>query len=234
VKLWSRCIIIEDDELALKLIQSNLQLLGVTSEVYAFTSVVDAISRVSFEAKDLLFLDVGLPRINGIDFAKSLSIKPKIVVITSERDHAFDAYQLDVIDYILKPIDQAKLLRSLNKVNEVIRNSQNSLSSEDGKFFIRHNGKYVSVESSDILWIAAQGDYATIHTTSKRYTVKKTLTSLEEQLPATNFKRVHRSYMVNMAKVDKIDEGNLIMGEKLIPVSRARKTEVLSFFKLLD
>lgn len=234
MKLWSRCIIIEDDELALKLIQSNLQLLGVTSEVYAFTSVVDAISRVSFEAKDLLFLDVGLPRINGIDFAKSLSIKPKIVVITSERDHAFDAYQLDVIDYILKPIDQAKLLRSLNKVNEVIRNSQNSLSSEDGKVFIRHNGKYVSVESSDILWIEAQGDYATIHTTSKRYTVKKTLTSLEEQLPATNFKRVHRSYMVNMAKVDKIDEGNLIMGEKLIPVSRARKTEVLSFFKLLD
>ena len=234
MKLWSRCIIIEDDELALKLIQSNLQVLGVTSEVYAFTSVVDAISRVSFEAKDLLFLDVGLPRINGIDFAKSLSIKPKIVVITSERDHAFDAYQLDVIDYILKPIDQAKLLRSLNKVNEVIRNSQNSLSSEDGKVFIRHNGKYVSVESSDILWIEAQGDYATIHTTSKRYTVKKTLTSLEEQLPATNFKRVHRSYMVNMAKVDKIDEGNLIMGEKLIPVSRARKTEVLSFFKLLD
>ncbi len=234
MKLWSRCIIIEDDELALKLIQSNLQVLGVTSEVYAFTSVVDAISRVSFEAKDLLFLDVGLPRINGIDFAKSLSIKPKIVVITSERDHAFDAYQLDVIDYILKPIDQAKLLRSLNKVNEVIRNSQNSLSSEDGKVFIRHNGKYVSVESSDILWIEAKGDYATIHTTSKRYTVKKTLTSLEEQLPATNFKRVHRSYMVNMAKVDKIDEGNLIMGEKLIPVSRARKTEVLSFFKLLD
>lgn len=234
MKLWAKCIIIEDDELALKLIQSNLQVLGITSEVYAFTSVVDAIRRISFEPKDLLFLDVGLPGINGIDFAKSLSVKPKIVVITSERDHAFDAYQLDVIDYILKPVDQAKLLRSLNKVNEVIRNSQNSLGSEDGKVFIRHNGQHVSVESSDILWIEAQGDYATIHTTSKRYTVKKTLTSMEEQLPATIFKRVHRSYMVNMAKVDKIDEGNLIMGETLIPVSRARKTEVLSFFKLLD
>lgn len=109
-----------------------------------------------------------------------------------------------------------------------------SISSEDGKVFIRHKSQHVSVERSDILWIEAQGDYATIHTTSSRYTVKKTLTSLEEQLPATNFKRVHRSYIVNMAKVDKIDEGNLISGDMLIPVSRAKKTEVLSFFKLLD
>jgi len=234
VELWTKCIIIEDDELALKLIQSNLRALGINSDMYTFTSVVEAMKHVRFEPADLLLLDVGLPGINGIEFAKSLSIRPNIVIITSERDYAFDAFQIDVIDYILKPVDQSKLLRSLTKVNEVLRKRKKGLNQSSQKVFIRHKGQYVSVASDSILWVEAQGDYATIQTTDKRYTIKKTLTNIEGQLMSENFMRVHRSFIVNMDAVDKIDEGNLIIQNTLIPVSRARKAEVLNYFKLLD
>jgi len=234
VELWTKCIIIEDDELALKLIQSNLRALGVNSKIYTFTSVIEAMKHVTFEPTDLLFLDIGLPGMSGIEFAKSLSIRPNIVIITSERDYAFDAFQIDVIDYILKPVDQSKLLRSLTKVNEVLRKKQRGLHQSSQKVFIRHKRQHVSVASDSILWVEAQGDYATIQTTDKRYTIKKTLTNMEGQLMSENFMRVHRSFIVNMDTVDKIDECNLIIQNTLIPVSRARKAEVLNYFKLLD
>jgi len=234
MEMWTKCIIIEDDELALKLIQSNLRALGVNSKIYTFTSVIEAMKHVTFEPTDLLFLDIGLPGMSGIEFAKSMSIRPNIVIITSARDYAFDAFQIDVIDYILKPVDQSKLLRSLTKVNEVLRKRQKGLNQSSQKVFIRHKGQHVSVASDSILWVEAQGDYATIQTTDKRYTIKKTLTNMEWQLMSENFMRVHRSFIVNMDTVDKIDEGNLIIQNTLIPVSRARKAEVLNYFKLLD
>lgn len=229
----NRCIIIEDDGLALSMLKSLLSSVGYKGEILGFLSVKQTLSSITIQPTDLLFLDVGLPEINGLDFVRTLSVTPMVIIITSDKKFAYDAFELNALDYILKPVTKLKLLNSLNKV-KLIQNPLLFSNKNTNRIYLRHNGQHVAVEINKILYVEAMGDYVKIHTPDKRYAIKRTLTFVENELEGKHFLRIHRSYLINLDQVNKIDEGGVIIEKTLIPISRKKRSVLLQHFNIID
>ena len=220
------CIIIDDEPLARKGLREYVQDVDFLNLVGEFDNAVKATESLANENVQLLFLDIHMPKITGIDFLKSLHNPPLVILTTAYPQYALDGFDLNVLDYLLKPISFDRFLKAVMKAREQLSGKPSSSTRED-YVFIKAENKLVKIFYHDILFVEALQNYVTIYTSGKKYITYLTFKSMEESLPSDEFIRVHKSYLVSASKIESI-EGNIIrIGQHEIPISRAVKEEVM-------
>lgn len=218
--------------MALKQLVSQIQSLELVAEC---TNAIEAYNQISTTPIDLLFLDIEMPDMSGIDLIKKLGTKkPLIVFTTAKKDYAVEAFELNVVDYLIKPVSQARLLQSVDKAQEALDSNKEEVKIEEQGFvFVKDNGMLKRISIDDILFLEAMGDYVKVHTPQKFHVVHATLKSIEEKLPTSKFLRVHRSYIVAINKIDFIQEGTITIGKVTIPVADTHKANLNKRLNLL-
>ena len=226
------CIIIDDEPLAragLKEYISDidfLNLLGIFDDPLAATEILGT-GKVQ-----LLFLDIQMPRITGLEFFKTLNNPPAVIFTTAYPQYALDGFEVNALDYLVKPVSFDRFLKAALKAKDFFEVRQVNVT-ETGAgdtgsyFFIKADNKLVKIFYEDILFIEALQNYVNIHTTGKKYMSYLTFRSVEEYLPGNRFIKVHKSFIISAAKVDSIDGNEICMGQHRIPVSRGLKDEVM-------
>jgi DNA-binding LytR/AlgR family response regulator len=187
---------------------------------------IDAYNLMQAQPVDLLFLDIEMPGMTGLELTKNLLKKrPIIIFITSKREYAADAFDLNVVDYIIKPVTSARFIQAVDKAREVLESNQEEVNVKEEEFiFIRDSNIVRRLKLDNILYAEAMGDYVKLHTPEKFYAIHTTLKAVEEKLPASGFQRVHRSYLVAINKIDSMEGGAIIIQRKPIPVADAYRS----------
>ena len=218
--------------MALKQMVGQIQTLEVTAEC---ENAMEAYNQLGSNHVDLLFLDIEMPDISGIDLIKKLgNKKPLIIFTTAKKDYAVEAFELNVVDYLVKPVTQSRLLQAVEKAQETLDSDKEEVKIEEQGFvFVKDNGMLKRISIDDILFLEAMGDYVKVHTPQKFHVVHATIKSIEEKLPASKFLRVHRSYIVAINKIDFIQEGTITIGKTTIPVADTHKANLNKRLNLL-
>lgn len=236
-----QCIALDDEPLALNVIRDYCSKVSYLNLAGTFTSAVEASKELTGRQVDLIFLDIQMPHITGIEFIKTLSNPPITIFTTAYSEHALEGFELDAIDYLVKPIPFDRFLKAVNKAYEIysLRNlgniaSEGEQSDNDRKasyMLVKVEYSTVKVNFGDIIYIEGVKDYVKIVTLKKTLLTKSTMKHIEEKLPADEFVRVHKSYLVSLTKIEKIENNRIIFGEKYIPVGEYYKD---GFYKRLE
>jgi len=224
------CIIIDDEPLARKGIAEFvseidfLELKGVGENAMAANTLL------SQHKVDLIFLDIQMPKMTGIEFVKALQQKPMIIFTTAYSEYAMQGYELDVLDYLVKPISFERFLKACNKAKEFfeLKNGKQEPLKTTDYFFVKCDNGYEKVMYNDLLYIEAMENYVKLQTQTKKLVVYLTFKSLTDYLPANKFIKVHKSYMVAIDKVTSVAGNDLYIGKEPIPISRTLKEEVMN------
>ena len=228
-------LLVDDEYLALDLLENFIKEVPYLKVVGKIKSPMEAMEILNEEDIDILFLDIQMPVLSGMNLLKTLKRKPVTIFTTAYSEHAVDAFGLDAVDYLLKPFSFERFLQAVNKAKEQLHRPQATSSpikerqpiSEDGFLSIKADSKLIKVFFKDILFIEGLKEYVKIITETERFVTLMSLKELVHMLPETYFIRCHKSYIINSAKVKSI-EGNLLHLEKhKIPISRDRKNEVV-------
>lgn len=219
-----RCIAIDDEPHALRQLSEYIEAVPYLSLEGAFESALDACSFLQHNAIDLIYVDINMPDINGIDFVKSLSQKMKIVFITAHSEFAYEGFQLDAADYLLKPISFTDFLKSANKVNDRYFQQNSSLPEihqNRDYLFIKSEYRVVRINFKDIKYVESKREYVKIYLEGNEpITSLMSIKKLEEALPDHLFMRVHRSFIVNLEKITVVERNRIIFDNKVyIPIS---------------
>lgn len=221
------CLIVDDEPIAIRVIKKHLAEFNNLSLVGECSNAIEAIELLAKTRVDLIFLDIQMPQITGIDFLKSLNKAPKIIFITAYRDYAIDAFDLDVVDYLLKPVSLVRFTKAINRfyqrMNESSANIGQAVLNDPEYIFLKSDKKLHKVLFSDILFIESYGDYLHFYTTGGKITVKERISHMEEQLPRQQFLRVHRGYIISLSKISAILPGLIEINEHKIPIGRSYK-----------
>lgn len=225
------CIIIDDEPLArvgLKEYIADIDFLNLLGE---FDNPLGATSLLGNGEVQLLFLDIQMPKITGLEFFKTLTNPPAVIFTTAYPQYALEGFEVNALDYLVKPISFDRFLKSAMKAKEFYEVRQKNKAeitpgSAEGYFFIKADNKLVKIFFDDILFVEALQNYVTVHTTDKKYISYLTIKSVEDYLPSDRFLKVHKSYIIAAAKVDSIDGNEIRMGQHHIPISRSLKDEV--------
>lgn len=230
-----KCIIIDDNEIAcatIKQLTTRVPQLDVAAEC---TSAIEAYDLVKTLQPDLLLLDIEMPGMTGIDLARQLGPRqPLIIFTTSKKEYAIEAFELNVVDYLVKPITPARFIQSIEKVKDILQSPMKTSMLQNNEFlFVRDANVIKKLLIDEILFVEAMGDYVKFHTRQKFFAVHTTMKAVEAKLPSRQFVRTHRSYLVNLGKIDKIENGVILINDKAIPVSDAYRTMLLSRLEIL-
>ena len=196
-----------------------------------FENAEDALVFLSTEKVDVIWLDVEMPGLSGFDLLENLTSIPQVIMTTTKTEYAFDAYQYQVTDYLKKPIMLPRFKMAVDKVLE-LNARKTSVSTQRQEIYVKTEGRYIRLPYSDILYIENIGDYVKIFTQDNSYIIHTTMKYLEEKLGG-QFLRVHRSFIVHLDKIVDIEENNLVIAKKVIPISRANKPELMNRLNML-
>jgi len=220
------CIIIEDEPLASKKIKGFIMQIDYLNLVKVFDNAVDAIGYLKQNSVDLIFLDIRMKRLSGIQFLESIQTKPKIIVTTAYSEYALKGYELDITDYLLKPFTFERFLKSIDKVYVQLKELQRNQTTDF--IFVKTEYRMEKIILKDILYIKGMKDYLQIHTIDKKIMTLQTFKKLLEVLPSTDFQRVHHSYIVSISNIENIERNRIRMGKDLIPISDSYKDKFYS------
>lgn len=225
------CVIIDDEPLARKGLKEYIADLDFLNLVGDFDSPVKATELLSRGQIQLLFLDIQMPKITGLDFFKSLKNAPPVIFTTAYPQYALDGFELNALDYLVKPISFERFLKAALKAKEYFEIRQHNLEALTGKkeeyFFIKVDNKLVKIFFEEILFVEALQNYVTIHTADKKYITYLTFKSVEEYLPVNQFIKTHKSYIVSVSKIESIEGNNIRIGNHHVPISRNEKEDVM-------
>jgi DNA-binding LytR/AlgR family response regulator len=236
-----RCIVIDDDAISRSLIEKFIEKTEDLELAASFANPEDAITAIKSNDADVVFLDVEMPQMSGLELIKNVSQLPPIVLTTSQKDYAIEAFELDVVDYLLKPFVYARFLKSLEKVRERLERAAAADSPFQDDLFIKVNSRYVKLPCSEIRWITAIGDYVEIHTINRKHTVHTTMKMLERKLPGRYFVRIHRSHIVNIHSITEIEDNTIVLEykvdnrleKKLLPVGKSFRDNLLKTLNMI-
>ena len=227
------CAIIDDEPLAAELLASYAKKTTFLELVGTYNNAIDAMRVIRTSPVDLLFLDIQMPELSGLEFATILSPKTMIVFTTAFDRYAVESYKVNAVDYLLKPISYESFLHAANKALQLAetQNAQTRTKQEDRFFYVKSEYKLVRIMMDDIIYIEGLKDYVKIRLSSTQKSVSclMNMKTLEDYLPRPEFLRVHRSYIVNMKKVEAIDHLRLVFGDTLIPISDSYKDTVVQY-----
>jgi two-component system, LytTR family, response regulator len=211
-------IAIDDEPIALEIIKSHASKVPFITLQETFTDAFVAITYLQQNRVDLIFLDIKMPDISGIDFLKSLSKPPMVIFTTAYTEHAVQSFELDAIDYLLKPFSLSRFLKACNKAQELFNLRSGKQMAKANHIFIKDGYEQVKVALDEILYIEASGNYTQIQLQSKLLSSRITINDLAELLPKTDFIRCHRAFIVAKNKVSKFDRSQIWIGDKIIPI----------------
>ena len=228
-----QCIAIDDEPLALRQIGSYIEKTPFLELKESFESPLDAITYLQENKVDLMFVDINMPDLNGMDFVKSLDNPPKIIFTTAYSEYALEGFKVDAMDYLLKPIDYATFLKASNKAKKWV-DLQNlkpeQINSDDDFLFIKSEYKILKVKLNEIKYIEGMREYVRIHLTNEKPIMTLlSMKAVEQQLPNNSFMRVHRSYIVNLKMITTIERNRIVFDKVYIPVSEQHKEEFHQF-----
>lgn len=219
------CIIVDDEELSRKVAEKCAERTGFLNVVGVCESAIEAKKLLETHSVDVIFLDIEMPEMSGLDLIRNFKEIPQIVFISSKTDYAAEAFDYDVTDYIVKPVDYARFLRAAEKAKEINENIQREGADH---IFIKKDSRLVRVDFKDIHWVEALADYVNIYTPKDRHTVLSTMKAIESKLPENQFMRIHRSFIVRLDQIKEIEDNNVALNGKNLPISRSKKEEFLS------
>ncbi len=227
-----KCLVIDDEPLAQDLIENYLKNFSFIKLIAKCDNALIALEWIRKQKIDLIFLDVSMPFISGIDFIRTLQNPPAIILITAHKEFAVESYELNVLDYLLKPISFDRFLKAINKLNINVSEIIKPVISEENDAFIyvKSEKKNVKILFRDILFIESLKDYIKIHTTGKTIITQVPISTIEQRLP-DNFLRVHRSFIIAKDKITAYTQHDLEIERLQIPIGRNYKTVVLKNFK---
>lgn len=219
-------LIIDDNKIArtiLKQLASQINDIVIAGEC---ANAMDAYNLLQKQPVDLLLLDIEMPGMTGLELTKNLgNKKPIIIFTTAKKEYAAEAFELNVADYIVKPVTPARFIQAIDKAREILESNTVEVKMNDEEFiFIRDSNIVRKLKLDDILFAEAMGDYVKLHTLQKFYAIHTTLKAVEERLPTTKFLRIHRSYIIAIGKIDTIQDGALVINGKPVPVADAYRT----------
>lgn len=228
------CIIIDDDEMsrnALKHLVSQVSYLNLTG---VYTKASESLAVLDSRSVDLMLLDIEMPEINGFDFIKTIKEPPLTIFVTSKKEYAIEAFECNIIDYLVKPILLDRFFKAITKSKEIFEtNKKNDASLSQDYLFVKVNGSIIKISTKEILWVEALGDYININTSEKKYTVHSTMKTMENKLGDDKFIRVHRSYIISIANINSIDDNIIVINNQLIPIGLVYKENLIKRLNLL-
>lgn len=220
------CIIIDDEPLARKGLEEYVADLNYVQHLASFENATTADTYLTKQPVDLMLLDIRMPKLSGIDFLKNLKTPPLVIFTTAFPDYALESYELNVIDYLVKPISFGRFEKATQKAFDYFLLKQKQ--TEPDYFFIKCNQQLEKIFFSEVLFVEAMQNYCIIHTLTRKLICYITLKAMQEKLPINRFMKVHKSFIVSLDKVTAIEHNSLRIETSLIPVSRNLKTEVTS------
>lgn len=215
------CIIVEDEPLAAKRIQDYVQKMPVLHLLKTFENAIQAYAFLKENIVDLIFLDINLGELSGIQFLESGKITSQVIITTAYQEYAIKSFELNVTDYLLKPFTFDRFFQSVDKV--ALLKNKNQIS-DNQFFFVKTENRLEKINFGDILFIEGMRDYRRIHTTQKKIMTLQTFTELAQELPAHLICRVHKSFMVSIQKIEAIERDEIKIGSRLIPISDTYRT----------
>lgn len=242
------CIIIDDEETARMIIQQLCSQSEDLNVIADFPNAIQAIKFLNQNEVDLIFLDIHMPDFTGFDFIQTLKNPPKIILTTSDKNFALEAFEYEcIVDYMVKPITLPRFLKAIQKAsvtqeteiapktaesNTVSEPTSNS-SSSDKDLYINIDRRLIKLDIPSIYLIEAKGDYITVKTDKQNYTVHSTMKKIEEKLPDDTFLKVHRSYIINTKRIIDIEDNSVLIAKDVVPVSRSNRPELMKRLNLL-
>ena len=227
-----RCLVVDDEPVAREILENHLAKLDAVQVVGSCKSALEAFTIINEENVDLIFLDINMPEISGLSFAKSINKNIKIIFTTAYREYAVDGFDLQAVDYLLKPVSFQRLLQAINKYqNENIiteSNFREEITNEKSDYiFVRSDRKMVKVKFDEIAYIESLSDYIKIHLIDRTVVTRETISNIEVKLPQSDFIRVHRSFIVSFTHIDSFTNEYVEICSHQIPISRGYKSDVL-------
>lgn len=228
----TRCVIIDDEELAADLLENYISKIETLELAGKCRNAIEAYNLLQKTKIDLLFLDIQMPMLSGIEFLKNISNPPKVIFTTAFSNYALEGFELNVVDYLLKPISFERFLKAINKIqpNLSVINSQTNeiqLTYSEAFIYVKEDKIMVKIMLKDILYVESLKNYVKISTSQKDIITYTTITSMEEKLPSNKFIRIHRSYVVAIDKIDAFTTSDVKIGKTEIPIGRNYKNEVI-------
>ena len=223
------CIIIDDEPPARNGLKEDLLALGMITVAGMAGDAEQARELLKATAADLLFLDIEMPMLNGLEFLSGLDVKPMVILVTAYPQYALHGYAYGVVDYLLKPVSPGRLRLACEKALEwwVLRNKAGEETGPTDYLYIKSNGRFEKIGYDEILYLEAANNYVIVHTLQKKYLVYQTLKGMERQLPAKGFLQTHKSFIVARPHIRQIDGESVTIGEVRIPLSRRYKQRFL-------
>lgn len=222
------CLVVDDDKLSRNVIESYIERHDGLTLKASCDNAVEAANALQDADFDVVFLDVEMPDMSGLELLRSLSDHPQVVLVTVKEDYAVEAFNVEVTDYLVKPVRYARFLKAVERVQRRIeRAASDSDNTPEEYAFIKVDGRLVKLDLHTVQWIEAQGDYARIQTGEKSYLLHTTMKSLQQSLPSGDFVRVHRSYIVRIDQIKDIEDATIVIERKVIPIGNSYKDELL-------
>jgi DNA-binding LytR/AlgR family response regulator len=224
------CVIVDDEPIARKLLQEYIEETDFLNLVGIAENPLKAIGVINSQETDLIFLDINMPKMNGMEFLKSSANLPMVIMTTAYGQYALEGFEMAVIDYLVKPFSLERFIKASQKALELkVLKQKNALTDKanDGYFYVKCDGKIERVIYNDLLYIEAMANYVTLYTTSGKLVVYLTIKGILEKLPADKFIQVHKSYIVNTDRINTIEGNVLHLGESKITVSSNYSDEVM-------
>jgi len=235
------CIIIDDEATARLILEQLCEQVEDLDVIESFPNAMQAIKFLNKNDIDLIFLDIHMPDFTGFDFIQTLKNPPKIILTTSDKNFALEAFEYDcIVDYVVKPITLSRFTKSINKAKtkptsakKTTTNKESENTNSETDLYVNIDRRLIKINFTSISVIEAKGDYILIKTDSKNYTVHSTLKKIQEKLPDHLFLKVHRSYIINTKKIIDIEDNSVLIAKDVIPVSRSNRPELMKRLNLL-
>lgn len=215
-----RCVIIDDDSVFTKIIEHYISKIDFMELTNKYSDADSALASLDFNKVDLLFLDIEMPGMSGVEFLNNLPIAPPVIIVSRKKEYGVDAFDHDSIDYLHKPVSFPRFAKAANKARKFFEQATKPERNNKDNLFVRQERMWIRIPMNEILYIKADNNDVIIKTSDKTYKTHAKLTDLYKQLPQKDFLQVHRSYIVQLQKIDKIDGEILEINSRLIPVSK--------------
>jgi DNA-binding LytR/AlgR family response regulator len=227
------CIIVDDEEMSRNIVRHFVEQTSFLALIQECSDAIEAANVLQQTPVDLLFLDIEMPLMSGMDLVRSLQVKPQVIFITSRSDYAVEAFEYNVTDYLVKPITYARFFKAVTKAKEAF-DVQQPLQLYSKDLYIKSDSKIVKINLKDLLYVEALADYVMMYTSAgNRHVVHATMKGVEKKLNSGEFVRVHRSYIVNIEKIEAIEDLSIVISKKLIPIGASYKENFLKKLNIL-
>lgn len=227
------CLVVDDEKFSREIIKVFVNKTDNLNLIAECQSAAEAFSALRNNDIDLVFLDVEMPEMSGIELMQVLDDMPQIILVTSRPNYAVEAFEYSVTDYLVKPVKYPRFLKAVSKAESNAKASDVTVEKQRDEVFVKESGKMVQIRLSEILFVEALSDYVIINTEKRKHIIHSTMKGLEKKLPENSFIRVHRSHIVNFQKIISIEDLNVVMPNKIIPIGASYKQRFMKKLNLL-